>query len=420
MHEDGPGSGAGRVRPANSTQKHRPLPCVTGPLIVVATLIAGVAGAAPARIITSAASQSSAPHIMIVMMENKNYESVIGNPAAPFTNRLASNFGLATESFALAGGDANYLALVSGSTLGVGNVLPSQRTFPSTPTLADELLADGYTAKAYAENLPANPLASTGEYDVQHFPWAYFPNAHIPEADGSSLIKDLDSPSAPDFVWYTPNVVDDQHDGSLQQGDAWLAAFIPAVLTTKWYADGGQIIIEWDESHNETSGVNGSFRGGHVATIVVSSALAAHPQQFSGQVDTVGILRSIEDQYELGYVGDSANPKHGDIDSLLNRSAQITDPQVGGATTITPPLTEAARHTGDQSSVRAKRLVLILLAFPLAGAIGLAIRGRRDRSKGPAGVHAMHKSSSIAVSTGFGDPLSRRRPKSDRGQHLKR
>jgi hypothetical protein len=368
----------------------------------------------------SAVSQSNAPHIMIVMMENKNYESVIGNPAAPFTNHLASNFGLATQSFALAGGDANYLAIVSGSTHGVGNVLPSQRTFPDAPTVADELLAEGYAAKAYAENLPANPKASTGEYDVQHFPWAYFPNSHIPQADGSLLIKDLNSPTAPDFVWYTPNVVDDEHDGSLQQGDAWLSAFIPAVLATTWYADGGQIIIEWDESQNETSGVNGTFGGGHVATIVVSAALAAHPQQFSGQVDTVGILRSVEDQYELGYVGDSANPKHGDIDSLLNRSAPAPSPQVSAATTVPPPVTEAARNTGDQTSVRAKQLVLILLAFPLAGAIGLAIRGRRDRPKRPAGVHAATRSSRVAISTDLGGRPTRRRPKHRRGQHVKR
>ena len=69
--------------------------------------------------------------------------------------------------------------------------------------------------------------------------------------------------------------------------------------STAWYKSGGQIIIEWDEAlDSDTSGIDGGS-GGHVPTIVVSSALKASPQHDSAPVDTVGILRSIEDTYGL-------------------------------------------------------------------------------------------------------------------------
>ena len=51
---------------------------------------------------------------------------------------------------------------------------PSAHTYNFT-TLADQINAAGFTEKAYAENLPANPTTDSGEYAVRHFPWEYFP-----------------------------------------------------------------------------------------------------------------------------------------------------------------------------------------------------------------------------------------------------
>ncbi len=261
----------------------------------------------------------AAPHVMIVMMENKNFSEVIGQTDQPYTNSLASAYGLATDSYAFGHGSLpNYLEIVSGSSQGVtDDNPPSAHSFPGTPTLADQLAQAGVTAKAYAENLPSDPTNDAGEYAVRHFPWEYFPGTRIPVADASSLLPDLNAAGAPDFVWYTPNLIDDEHDGTPQQGDAFLSSFIPQVQSTAWYRAGGRIIIEWDESDTDNTALNGGSGGGRVPTIVVSEALRAHPQQDPAPVSTAGILHSIEKAFGLGYLADAGAAANGNIDTLL-------------------------------------------------------------------------------------------------------
>jgi acid phosphatase len=261
------------------------------------------------------------PHIMVVMMENKSLSEVIGQSDQPYTNSLAMNYGLATESYAYGHPSLpNYLDLVSGSNQGVtDDNPPSSHSFPNVQTLADQLAAAGTSEKAYAENLPTDPTSDAGKYAVRHFPWEYFPKTKMPIADASSLVPDLNSVIPPSFIWYTPNLIDDEHDGTVQQGDAFLSSFIPQVQATNWYKAGGQIIITWDESDTDNTAINGGENGGgHVPTIVVSNVLKTRPQQDATPVDTAGILRSIEDAYGLSHLGEAANAANGSIDSLLN------------------------------------------------------------------------------------------------------
>jgi hypothetical protein len=268
------------------------------------------------------------PKIMVVMMENQNYSDVIGQSNQPFTNSLAQQYGLATQTYALGHPSLpNYLAIVSGSNQGVSDDNPpSSHSFPVVPTLADQLVSGGYKVAAYAENLPSDPTNDSGRYAVRHNPWAFFPNAPIAVKDSSGLIPDLNGASPPDFVWYTPNVIDDGHTGiptdtpaNQQAGsEAFLSSFIPSVQATSWYKSGGQIIIQWDESRSDSTDVNGgNGGGGHVATIVVSQAIKAQPRQHVGNVSTAGILRSIEHVYQVPYLGAASVSASGNIDSLI-------------------------------------------------------------------------------------------------------
>jgi hypothetical protein len=256
---------------------------------------------------------------MVVMMENKDFSEVIGQSDQPFTNLLASDYGLATRSYAFGHPSLpNYLDIVSGSNQGVADDgPPSSHLFPAVATLANQLAVAGFSAKAYAEDLPSDPAGNSGEFAVRHFPWEYFPDAKIAVSDASSLVSDLDSTNPPDFVWYTPNLIDDEHDGSVVQGDSFLSRFVPQVQATAWYQSGGEIIVEWDESDKDNSGISESG-GGHVPTIVVSAALKANPQRDSTPVDTTGILRSIEDAYQLPYLGGAADAANGNLDVLLD------------------------------------------------------------------------------------------------------
>lgn len=277
-----------------------------------------VANTQPSSTAPGAQPKGASPHVMVVMMENKSYSEVIGESSQPYTNSLAASYGLATNSYAYGHPSLpNYLDLVSGSSQGVTDDNdPSAHSFPGALTLADQLASAGVTEGAYAENLPVAPSTSSGEYAVRHFPWEYFPNTKMPISDASSMLGDLNSSNPPDFVWYTPNLIDDEHDGTVQQGDAFLSSFIPKVQATAWYRAGGRIIIEWDESDGDDSGINGAG-GGHIPTIVVSAALKSAPQKDIAPVDTAGILASIENTYGVGHLGQASNPENGNIDSML-------------------------------------------------------------------------------------------------------
>ena len=147
------------------------------------------------------------------------------------------------------------------------------------PSLASELDGVGISWGAYMEDAPGVGYTGgdTGGYAVRHNPFVYFPNTAT-GADLSkirpltSLITDLKAAAAPKFVWVTPNLTNDMHDGSVAQGNAWLAQEIPAIQQTPWYTQGGQIIVEWDEGDGSTSNCcGGNGQGGHIPGLVISA-----------------------------------------------------------------------------------------------------------------------------------------------------
>jgi acid phosphatase len=82
-------------------------------------------GASPGSASPGAGSRSDLKnfqHVRLVMMENTGYDSLIGNPSAPWINQAATTYGLATNSFGVTNpSQSNYIALTSGSTNGLPN-----------------------------------------------------------------------------------------------------------------------------------------------------------------------------------------------------------------------------------------------------------------------------------------------------------
>ncbi|HUY86162.1 MAG TPA: alkaline phosphatase family protein, partial [Acidimicrobiales bacterium] len=235
------------------------------------------------------------PHIMVIMMENKSYSQVIGQADQPYTNLLARTYGLVTNSYSFGHPSLpNYLDIISGSNQNVtDDNVPSAHNFPGVTTVGDQLALAGFSEKAYAENLPSDPTNNSGNYAVRHFPWEYFPSTKMPIANSTSMVGDLNSATPPDFVWFTPNVIDDEHNGTAAQGDYFLSEFIPQVQATSWYTNGGAIIITWDEADSDNTDVHGGQNGGgHVPTIVISNPLHSNPHKYTTPVATAGILRS--------------------------------------------------------------------------------------------------------------------------------
>jgi hypothetical protein len=105
-------------------------------------------------------------HIVVVVEENKDFDQIIGNPAAPYINRLAAEGTVFTRMFGEEhDSQGNYFWLFSGSNQNVGfdDRVPTGKF--TAPNLGAALIAISLSFKGYAQSLPAIGA------DVDAIPW---------------------------------------------------------------------------------------------------------------------------------------------------------------------------------------------------------------------------------------------------------
>jgi Phosphoesterase family len=262
------------------------------------------------------------PHVMIVLMENTSYEGVVGNSQMPFVNGLVNANGSVSTTDLSHPSLPNYLGLVSGSMQNnPQDTTPQDGTYAG-PQFTDELAAAGIAWKAYMQDMPAacdlTDQYGPGTYDVNHNPFMYFNSVRNNAAQCNrdvpypQLATDLSAGTAPAFIWMSPNTVNDMHDGSPAQGDAFLQNLVTQVQASSWWSASSRIIITWDEGTQSEQ----------VLTLVVGSA---HGSAATGG-NAYGTLRGLEEAYGVGLLGHSADSNVGDITPLLSGSSSPPPP----------------------------------------------------------------------------------------------
>lgn len=279
----------------------------------------------PARATGSPLPASGPPHVMLIVLENREYDDVIGATGAPYLNSLAVSAGLATDYHARAHPSLpNYLDLISGSTHGITSDCTGCQVVGDT--LVDQLARRGIGWTAYMEGLPGSCFAGAASdgYAKRHNPFAYFPQLGDQGACHQvvpleRLGGDLGAGRASPFLWVSPDLCDDGHEAAcgLRASDRWLSAFLPSVTGSGWYASGGAVIITWDEGTTDAGCCRGAG-GGHVATLVLSAA-ARPGARLDSPVSHAGTLRTLETLYGLPLLGEAACPCSGDLLPLLGR-----------------------------------------------------------------------------------------------------
>jgi len=91
-------------------------------------------------------------HVFVLVEENHAYGDVIGNPAMPYTNSLATRYALATQYFA-----NRHNSLPNYFMLTVGDMVATNDLFTGVVTsdnVVRAFTAAGKTWKIYAESLP--------------------------------------------------------------------------------------------------------------------------------------------------------------------------------------------------------------------------------------------------------------------------
>jgi acid phosphatase len=266
-------------------------------------------------------------HVLIVVLENQNYESAIKNDllkSLAQKGAIFSNFGnLFHYSY------PNYLAMIAGDDFNTHKPLlfsDNQRTFNEDSE--HRTIADLLNWKNYAEDYPASPTASKPflgdrkqRYVRKHVPFLSFrsvqnksfrnvvavdthtlDNAFV--SDIGSFIADPQTHPLPEYMFYSPNLDDDGHDPTsnpqdgLKKASDWLRVFLTTWLhfsDTTWVPKDEQmkrtlVIVTFDESE-------GNNKPERIYTVFLGAMVK--PQEITTAYNHYSVLRTIEDNFGL-------------------------------------------------------------------------------------------------------------------------
>jgi phosphatidylinositol-3-phosphatase len=248
-------------------------------------------------------------HVYVIVMENKEYNRIVGSSAAPYENSLIARYGSVTAMYGERHpSEPNYIALTSGGLQGTD----SDGTYNlDVPNLFDQVEASGRTWHVYAQGYPGGCYKGSSADSVVDGPGAAgdYARKHNPAMSYTSIsgnparcanitgLKGFD-PAAADFEFIAPNQINDMHSSSVAAGDAFLKVFVPTIVDSPAFAN-SVLFITWDEGDSNTNG------GGHIATIVVSPGMPAG-STFAVQASHYSILRTIELAWGLPLLGQAA------------------------------------------------------------------------------------------------------------------
>jgi hypothetical protein len=272
-------------------------------IAVIATALVALFSAAAPRI-HAASSLPRPDHVVILIEENHSFQEIYNSPSAPNINSVVPEGALFTQSFAVEHpSEPNYLDLFSGSNQGVTDD-SCPHSF-SSANLGAQLLAAGLSFGGFSEDLPSvgSTVCTSGNYARKHNPWVNFntsPNAVPSSANmpfaGHWPTTDAGFAALPTVSIVVPNQLNDMHDGSISQADAWFWTNLGAYY--QWArTHNSLLIITFDEDDSSASN--------QIFTLFAGANVAAG--QYSARINHYNVLRTIEDMYGLPHAGAAAN-----------------------------------------------------------------------------------------------------------------
>ena len=276
-------------------------------------------------------------HVFVIALADQGYAQAFGpQSAAPYlAHDLAVRGEVLTRYYAIGHGAlANGIALLSGQgpnpdteancptytdfagsstvaddqAVGRGCVFPAQ-----TATLPDQLTAAGLTWRAYVEDMGNVPPGAPGscrhpdlgapdpmqgprpgdDYATWRNPFVYFhsivdsPDCAANDVGLDHLAPDLAAGTgAPSFAYIVPDLCHDGRDAQCADGapaglpaaNAFLRSVVPQILASKAYADGGLIVITFDQAPAD---------GPHA-----DSSVCCHPASYPNAPPAAGAKRT--------------------------------------------------------------------------------------------------------------------------------
>jgi phosphoesterase family protein len=285
-------------------------------------------------------------HVVTILLENEEASSVF--TAGPYETYLAHHYTYTAQDYAVTHpSEPNYLALTGGSVFNRSGT--DAYTVIPNESIADLLEVRGESWGEFAQSMPTPCDANDSyPYAVRHNPFVFYQDivgnasrcdAHV--VNFSAWNADVASGHIPNYAFITPNVLNDGHDTSVSYADAWLASWLPPLLTQP-FASSTLFIVTYDEGATDLgySVGNTTLGGGNVFTVLVSP-YTLNGGFYAAPVSHYNLLTTTEWLLGLGSLGTN--------DSVITFPPMVTafhfGSHGGGAGLLDAGLPQLARRT---------------------------------------------------------------------------
>lgn len=242
-------------------------------------------------------------HVILVIEENHSFSQVMSS--MPWLTSMGSTYAYADDYHADTPGSLlDYLWLSSGSGELKFGCTGSNCTAPiMDDNIFRELDKANVSWKLYAESLPSAGYmgGNSGKYTDRHNPAKWYSDVISSTSDQQKMVPftqfatDVSNNQLPAYSIIIPNVMDDAHDGTLQQADTFLSTQVAAVLDQPYFKPGGDglLIVTFDECDAALGAcpeqVYTALMGPHVKRNFVSGLPYKHENMLRTIMDALGV-----------------------------------------------------------------------------------------------------------------------------------
>ncbi len=295
-------------------------------VFTLATILGGAWTGVPSRAGEPASWPRDWPvyrHVVIVVEENKDYDQIIDNPAAPYINQVlraeGANFTrmYGEEHFS----EGNYFWLLSGSNQDVGYFDEIPPGSIDRPSLGGQLFGlhpkEDRSFRGYAEDLPGagSLVERDGHYARKHVPYVSFLDL---QRDGRDRLVNLPFtafPTRPEqfdelptVAMVIPNLMNDMHgdkdkdivipddNGWIHRGDTWLREHLDPYY--QWAKQHNSLLIVTFDENTDSTGYVGP----------TNPALGPNSLGPNPSYETTRALRVAENRIPTLFAGAHVNP----------------------------------------------------------------------------------------------------------------
>ncbi|KAI8884110.1 phosphoesterase-domain-containing protein [Backusella circina FSU 941] len=241
-------------------------------------------------------------HFIQIWFENMDFETVNNN--SDFRSLVKEGILLDNYNAITHPSEPNYVAVAGGSNFGIDN--DDYYNIPANiSSIYDLLEKKGLTWKVYQEDIPSVGFTGylEGEYVRKHNPAIIFDSVGLNETRRQNVVgddqfqKDVKSGNLPNWMFYTPNMLNDGHDTNVSYAGNWLKTFYKDSIKGKSIDKNAVILITFDENKTYPS-----------RNRVWSLLLGNIPKELKGTTDNTfythySTLSTVEHNWDLGNLG---------------------------------------------------------------------------------------------------------------------